>query len=81
MKKFFAFAILLTSSLAGVADDVADLENKYYAGLNLGIGLGGSLNDDGFNAKIAIAGGAGIVFGYHYDKNSKFELEYLYPFS
>ncbi|MGL9702918.1 MAG: hypothetical protein ACR5K3_04380 [Wolbachia sp.] len=38
MKKLFAFAILLTLSLAGVAKDAADLENKYYTGLNFGAG-------------------------------------------
>ncbi|MCM1001610.1 MAG: hypothetical protein KTV72_04820 [Wolbachia endosymbiont of Melophagus ovinus] len=66
MKKLFAFAILLTSSLAGVAKDATDLENKYYTGLNFGAGWG-----DGFKME------PGVVFGYHYNKKSKFELEVL----
>ncbi|MCM1002315.1 hypothetical protein [Wolbachia pipientis] len=66
MKKLFAFAILLTSSLAGVAKDATDLEDKYYTGLNFGAGW-----DDGFKMK------PGVVFGYHYNKKSKFELEVL----
>ncbi|MDG7057151.1 MAG: hypothetical protein LKM43_03310 [Wolbachia endosymbiont of Penenirmus auritus] len=66
MKKLFAFAILLTSSLAGVAKDAADLENKYYTGLNFGAGWG-----DGFKME------PGVVFGCHYNKKSKLELEVL----
>lgn len=66
MKKLFAFAIVLTSSLAGVAKDATDLENKYYTGLNFGAGWG-----DGFKTE------PGVAFGYHYNKKSKFELEVL----
>ncbi|MGL9717298.1 MAG: hypothetical protein ACR5K9_01095 [Wolbachia sp.] len=74
MKKLFTLAVLLTSSLAGVAEDVTDLESKYYVGLNLGAGLGGGL-DDGFGASLTAIAESGVVFGYHYDKSSKFELE------
>ncbi len=67
MKRLCALAVLLTSSLAGAADDVvANLEGQYYAGLNFGAGWGG-----GFVVKPS------VVFGYHHDKNSKFELEVL----
>ncbi|MGL9717299.1 MAG: hypothetical protein ACR5K9_01100 [Wolbachia sp.] len=67
MKKLFTLAVLLTSSLASAADDaVANLEGQYYAGLNFGAGWGG-----GFVMKPS------VVFGYHHDKNSKFELEVL----
>ncbi len=67
MKRLCALAVLLTSSLASVAGDVAaNLEGQYYAGLNFGAGWGG-----GFIVKPS------IVFGYHHDKNSKFELEVL----
>jgi|GEM_PF-2567975 len=66
MKKLFAFVILLTSSLAGVAENAADSENKYYAGLDFGAGWG-----DGFKME------PGVVFGYHYNKKSQFELEVL----
>lgn len=67
MKRLCALAVLLTSSLASAAGDVvANLEGQYYAGLNFGAGWGG-----GFIVKPS------IVFGYHHDKNSKFELEVL----
>ncbi|WCR59830.1 MAG: hypothetical protein PG978_001278 [Wolbachia endosymbiont of Ctenocephalides felis wCfeF] len=67
MKRLCALAVLLTSSLASAAGDVvANLEGQYYAGLNFGAGWGG-----GFIMKPS------IVFGYHHDKNSKFELEVL----
>lgn len=66
MKRLYALAVLLTSSLASAADGVADLEGQYYAGLNFGAGWGG-----GFKMKPS------VVFGYHHDKNSKFELEVL----
>lgn len=65
MKRLCALAVLLTSSLAG-ADGVSDLEGQYYAGLNVGAGWGGGLVMK-----------PSIVFGYHHDKNSKFELEVL----
>ncbi|MFP3035528.1 MAG: hypothetical protein ACEY3A_00500 [Wolbachia sp.] len=45
---------------------MANLEGQYYAGLNFGAGWGG-----GFIVKPS------IVFGYHHDKNSQFELEVL----
>ncbi|QOD38653.1 hypothetical protein [Candidatus Wolbachia massiliensis] len=67
MKRLCALAVLLTSSLVSAADGVvADLEGNYYAGLNFGVGWGG-----GFVMKPS------VVFGYHHDKNSKFELEAL----
>ncbi|QOD38654.1 hypothetical protein [Candidatus Wolbachia massiliensis] len=75
MKKIFAFAILLTSSLAGIAEDATDY--KHYIGLNLGGGLGGNLSGDSYVSLAAIAESS-IVFGYHYNRNSKFELEALY---
>ncbi len=56
-----------TSSLAGTANNSASKsEDQYYAGLNFGAGWGGGL-------KIKPS----VVFGYHHDKNSKFELEVL----
>lgn len=67
MKRLCTLAVLLTSSLASAAGDVAaSLESQYYAGLNFGAGWGG-----GFVVKPS------VVFGYHYDQNSKFELEVL----
>lgn len=67
MKRLCALAVLLTSSLAGAANNSASKsEDQYYAGLNFGAGWGGDL-------KIKPS----VVFGYHYDKNSKFELEVL----
>jgi hypothetical protein len=59
--------VLLTSSLAGAANNSASKsEDQYYAGLNFGAGWGG-----GFVMKPS------VVFGYHHNKNSKFELEVL----
>jgi hypothetical protein len=67
MKRLCALAVLLTSSLASAAGDVAaNLESQYYAGLNFGAGWGSD-----FVMKPS------VVFGYHYDQNSKFELEVL----
>jgi len=64
IKGLCVLAVLLTSSLAGAASNSA--KEQYYAGLNFGGGWGGSL-------KIK----PGLVFGYNYDKSSKFELEIL----
>ncbi|WP_353279107.1 hypothetical protein [Wolbachia endosymbiont (group B) of Longitarsus flavicornis] len=69
MKKLFA--ILLASSLASTASSSASeledrYEDHYYVGLNFGAGWG-----DTFKMKPS------VVFGYNYDKNSKFELEVL----
>ncbi|MCA7010591.1 outer membrane beta-barrel protein [Wolbachia endosymbiont of Tribolium confusum] len=68
IKGLCVLALLLTSSLADAASNKASNSTKdqYYAGLNFGSGWGG-----GFKMKPS------IVFGYHYDKNSKFELEVL----
>ncbi|GFQ76565.1 uncharacterized protein TNCT_635221 [Trichonephila clavata] len=67
MKRLCVLAVLLTSSLAGTANNSASKsEDQYYAGLNFGAGWGG-----GFKMKPS------VVFGYHHDKNSKFELEVL----
>ncbi len=67
MKRLCALAVLLSSSLAGTANNSASKsEDQYYAGLNFGAGWGGGL-------KIKPS----VVFGYHHDKNSKFELEVL----
>jgi len=67
MKRLCVLAVLLTSSLAGAATNSASKsEDQYYAGLNFGAGWGG-----GFKMKPS------VVFGYHHDKNSKFELEVL----
>ncbi len=67
IKRLCVLAVLLTSSLAGAASNSASKsEDKYYAGLNFGAGWGG-----GFIMKPS------VVFGYHHDKNSKFELEVL----
>ncbi|MDX5462326.1 MAG: hypothetical protein O7157_02025 [Wolbachia endosymbiont of Tetragnatha montana] len=67
MKRLCALAVLLTSSLAGAASNSASKsEDQYYAGLNFGAGWGSGL-------KIKPS----VVFGYHYDKSSKFELEVL----
>jgi hypothetical protein len=67
MKRLCTLTVLLTSSLASAADDVAaNLEGQHYAGLNFGAGCG-----SGFVMKPS------VVFGYNYDKNSKFELEVL----
>lgn len=67
IKRLCVLAVLLTSSLAGAASNSASKsEDQYYAGLNFGAGWGGGL-------KIKPS----VVFGYHYDKNSKFELEVL----
>lgn len=67
MKRLCVLAVLLTSSLAGAANNSASKsEDQYYAGLNFGAGCGG-----GFVMKPS------VVFGYHHDKNSKFELEVL----
>lgn len=67
MKRLCVLAVLLTSSLAGTATNSASKsEDQYYAGLNFGAGWG-----SGFVMKPS------VVFGYHHDKNSKFELEVL----
>lgn len=69
IKGLCVLAVLLTSSLAGAASNKAasnSAKEQYYAGLNFGGGWGGSL-------KIK----PGLVFGYNYDKSSKFELEVL----
>ncbi|MGL9778927.1 MAG: hypothetical protein ACR5K5_01450 [Wolbachia sp.] len=72
MKRLCVLAVLLTSSLAGTANNSASKsgasksEDQYYAGLNFGAGWG-----SGFVMKPS------VVFGYHHDKNSKFELEVL----
>lgn len=69
IKGLCVLAVLLTSSLAGAASNKAasnGAKEQYYAGLNFGGGWGGSL-------KIK----PGLVFGYNYDKSSKFELEVL----
>jgi hypothetical protein len=67
MKRLCVLAVLLTLSLAGAANNSASKsEDQYYAGLNFGAGWGG-----GFVMKPS------VVFGYHHDKNSKFELEVL----
>ncbi len=67
MKRLCVLAVLLTSSLAGAATNSASKsEDQYYAGLNFGAGWGG-----GFIMKPS------VIFGYHHDKNSKFELEVL----
>ncbi|MDE5062689.1 hypothetical protein [Wolbachia endosymbiont of Drosophila tsacasi] len=72
MKRLCVLAVLLTASLAGAANNSASksgaskLEDQYYAGLNFGAGWG-----SGFVMKPS------VVFGYHHDKNSKFELEVL----
>ncbi|QMV46433.1 hypothetical protein HC358_05365 [Wolbachia pipientis] len=97
MKRLCVLAVLLTSSLAGTANNGASKsdasksgasksgasksgasksgaatnsasksEDQYYAGLNFGAGWG-----SGFVMKPS------VVFGYHHDKNSKFELEVL----
>ncbi|UIP92314.1 cell envelope biogenesis protein OmpA [Wolbachia endosymbiont of Anopheles demeilloni] len=68
MKKLFA--ILFASSLASTASSSAsELEDQYYVGyvgLNFGAGWG-----DTFKMKPS------VVFGYNYNKSSKFELEVL----
>ncbi|WP_341813450.1 hypothetical protein [Wolbachia endosymbiont (group B) of Germaria angustata] len=64
IKGLCVLAVLLTSSLAGAASNSA--KEQYYAGLNFGGGWGTGL-------KIK----PGLVFGYNYDKSSKFELEIL----
>lgn len=67
IKRLCVLAVLLTSSLAGsTSNSASKSEDKYYAGLNFGAGWGG-----GFKMK------PGVVLGYHYDQNSKFELEVL----
>ncbi len=66
IKGLCVLAVLLTSSLAGAGDPIGELKDKYYAGLNFGAGWGG-----GFKMK------PGVVFGYHHDENSEFELEVL----
>ncbi|AZU37974.1 hypothetical protein BBB02_02080 [Wolbachia endosymbiont of Bemisia tabaci] len=68
IKGLCVLAVLLTSSLADAASNKASNSTKdqYYAGLNFGGGWGG-----GFKMKPS------VVFGYNYDKNSKFELEAL----
>ncbi|GFQ66547.1 uncharacterized protein TNCT_446881 [Trichonephila clavata] len=67
MKRLCVLTVLLTSSLAGAATNSASKsEDQYYAGLNFGAGWGSGL-------KIKPS----VVFGYNYDKNSKFELEVL----
>ncbi|MDD9336030.1 MAG: hypothetical protein PV345_01450 [Wolbachia sp.] len=63
MKKLFTLAVLLASSLAG-AVDLADLENKCYAGFNFSVGYG-----NGLNLKPS------LILGYNYQKSSKLELE------
>lgn len=63
MKKLFTLAALLTSSLAS-AVDLAELENKYYVGLNFGGEYSGGLNLR-----------PNLLIGYHYKKSSKLELE------
>ncbi|MBC6686060.1 hypothetical protein H9I48_02225 [Wolbachia pipientis] len=55
------------ASKSGAATNSASKsEDQYYAGLNFGAGWG-----SGFVMKPS------VVFGYHHDKNSKFELEVL----
>lgn len=69
IKGLCVLAVLLTSSLAGAASNKAasnSAKEQYYAGLNFGGGWGTGL-------KIK----PGLVFGYNYDKSSKFELEVL----
>ena len=69
IKGLCVLAVLLTSSLAGAASNKAasnSAKEQYYAGLNFGGGWGTGL-------KIK----PGLVFGYNYDKSSKFELEIL----
>ncbi|UFN99928.1 MULTISPECIES: hypothetical protein [unclassified Wolbachia] len=69
IKGLCVLAVLLTSSLAGAASNKAasnSAKEQYYAGLNFGGGWGAGL-------KIK----PGLVFGYNYDKSSKFELEIL----
>lgn len=69
IKGLCVLAVLLTSSLAGAASNKAasnSAKEQYYAGLNFGGGWGTGL-------KIK----TGLVFGYNYDKSSKFELEIL----
>ncbi|WP_375604034.1 hypothetical protein NOX90_06785 [Wolbachia endosymbiont of Anurida maritima] len=67
IKRLCVLAVLLTSSLTGAANNSASKsEDQYYAGLNFGAGWGGGL-------KIKPS----VVFGYHYDKSSKLELEVL----
>lgn len=64
IKGLCVLAVLLTSSLAGAASNKAasnSAKEQYYAGLNFGGGWGTSL-------KIK----PGLVFGYNYDKSSKF---------
>jgi hypothetical protein len=69
IKGLCVLAVLLTSSLAGAASNKVasnSAKEQYYAGLNFGGGWGAGL-------KIK----PGLVFGYNYDKSSKFELEIL----
>ncbi len=69
IKGLCVLAVLLTSSLAGAASNKVasnSAKEQYYAGLNFGGGWGTGL-------KIK----PGLVFGYNYDKSSKFELEIL----
>lgn len=67
IKRLCVLAVLLTSSLAGAASNSASKsEDQYYAGLNFCAGWGSGL-------KIKPS----VISGYHYDKNSKFELEVL----
>ncbi|WP_264682859.1 MULTISPECIES: hypothetical protein [unclassified Wolbachia] len=69
IKGLCVLAVLLTSSLAGAASNKAasnSAKEQYYAGLNFSGGWGTGL-------KIK----PGLVFGYNYDKSSKFELEIL----
>jgi hypothetical protein len=67
MKRLCVLAVLLTSSLAGTANNSASKsEDQYYEGLNFGAGCGG-----GFVMKPS------VVFGYNHEKNSKLNLRFL----
>ncbi|WP_168464490.1 outer membrane beta-barrel protein [Wolbachia endosymbiont of Ctenocephalides felis wCfeT] len=72
MKRLFTLAVLLASSLASAkpapTNVKAGLKEQYYAGVNLGAGMDG-------NKDIMV--NPGIVGGYHYDDNSKLELEIM----
>lgn len=69
IKGLCVLAVLLTSSLVGAASNKAtsnSAKEQYYAGLNFG---------GGWSTGLKIK--PGLVFGYNYDKSSKFELEIL----
>lgn len=70
IKRLFTLAALLTASSLASALDTSDLKDQYYAGLNFGVGYHGGINLH-----------PSIVIGYHYDKNSKIELETVADFS